>query len=395
MADDVRAQAQASLQEVEAVSSHLLPEPKNDMIPSPADPAMQAEIEKRKAEIDLSSSQSVIRFGSKAQTELQAISQDMLTGVRNKDVGPAGDSLRTLVGSIRGFSVRELDPNRKPSIWERLMGRAKPMQEFLSRYEEVQGQIDRITGQLLTHEHTLLKDIKSLDRLYEKTLDFYDELALYIAAGEAKLRELDDETIPAKEAEVQAAPEDQAVIKAQELRDLRAARDDLERRVHDLKLTRQVTMQSLPSIRLVQENDKSLVTKINSTLVNTVPLWETQLAQAVTIHRSREAAGVVREASDLTNDLLTKNAENLRQANKEIRTEMERGVFDIQAIEKANADLIATIQESLQIADEGKAKRAEAEKSLLRMEEELKQTLAAAKAKQTGLGETMSGSVPG
>jgi uncharacterized protein YaaN involved in tellurite resistance len=152
-------------------------------------------------------------------------------------------------------------------------------------------------------------------------------------------------------------------------------------------------MQSLPSIRLVQENDKSLVTKINSTLVNTVPLWETQLAQSVTIHRSREAAQVVREANDLTNDLLTKNAENLRQANREIRTEMERGVFDIQAIEKANADLIATIEESLQIADAGKAKRAEAEQSLKRMEEELKSALAAAKAKQTGLGESVGGAV--
>ncbi len=392
MAENVRAEAEESLKEVEAVTSHLLPEPKNDLVPSPTDPTVQAEIEKRKAEIDLSSSQSIIRFGSKAQTELQAISQDMLSGVRSKDVGPAGDSLRSLVGSIRGFSVKELDPNRKPSIWERLMGRAKPMQEFLARYEEVQGQIDRITGQLLTHEHTLLKDIKALDRLYEKTLDFYDELALYIAAGEAKLADLDANDIPAKEAAVQNAPEDQAVIRAQELRDLRAARDDLERRVHDLKLTRQVTMQSLPSIRLVQENDKSLVTKINSTLVNTVPLWETQLAQAVTIHRSREAAGVVREASDLTNELLTRNAENLRTANKEIRTEMERGVFDIQAIERANADLVATIQESLQIADEGKSKRAEAEKSLLRMEEELKQTLASARARETGLGDTMAGS---
>jgi uncharacterized protein YaaN involved in tellurite resistance len=386
MAQNVRAAAEATLKEVEAVSRHLLPEPKNDVLPSPEDPAIRAEIEKRKAEIDLSSSQSIIRFGSKAQAELQAISQDMLEGVRSKDVGPAGDSLRELVGQIRGFSVRELDPNRKPSLWERLIGRAKPMQDFMARYEQVQGQIDRITGQLLQHEHTLLKDIKSLDRLYEKTLNFYDELALYIAAGESKLRDLDETDIPAKEAEVQNAAEDQAVIRAQELRDLRAARDDLERRVHDLKLTRQVTMQSLPSIRLVQENDKSLVTKINSTLVNTVPLWETQLAQAVTIHRSREAAGVVREATDLTNELLTRNAENLRQANREIRTEMERGVFDIEAIERANADLIATIQESLQIADEGKARRAEAEKSLLRMEEELKQTLAAARARQTGLG---------
>jgi len=179
-------------------------------------------------------------------------------------------------------------------------------------------------------------------------------------------------------------------MKAQELRDLRAARDDLERRVHDLKLTRQVTMQSLPSIRLVQENDKSLVTKINSTLINTVPLWETQLAQAVTIQRSSEAAAAVRDANDLTNELLTANAENLRSANKTIREEMERGVFDIEAVKKANADLIGTIEESLQIADEGKRRRAEAEKELQQMEAELKSTLAAAKAKKTGLGDTVA-----
>ena len=178
-------------------------------------------------------------------------------------------------------------------------------------------------------------------------------------------------------------------MQAQELRDLRAARDDLERRVHDLKLTRQVTMQSLPSIRLVQENDKSLVTKINSTLVNTVPLWETQLAQAVTIQRSSEAAAAVRDANDLTNELLQANAENLRQANKTIREEMERGVFDIEAVKSANANLIATINESLEIADEGKRKRAEAETELQKMEAELKETLAAAKARGTGTGDTI------
>jgi uncharacterized protein YaaN involved in tellurite resistance len=248
-------------------------------------------------------------------------------------------------------------------------------------FEEVQGQIDRISEDLLGHEHALLKDIKSLDRLYEKTLEFYDELALYIAAGEAKLTELDEQTIPDKEAAVNAAPEDAQVMQAQELRDLRAARDDLERRVHDLKLTRQVTMQSLPSIRLVQENDKSLVTKINSTLVNTVPLWETQLAQAVTIQRSAEAAASVREASDLTNELLTANAENLRASNKTVREEMERGVFDIEAVKKANAELIGTIEESLQIADAGKAKRAQAEAELGKMEQELRDTLAAARSR--------------
>lgn len=384
MSEETRAQAEATLKDVETITANLLPEPKAELVPADAaDPATKAEIERRKAEIDLSSTQSIIRFGSAAQAELQAISQEMLSGVRSKDVGPAGTSLREMVTSLRGFSVDELDPNRKRSWWERLTGSAQPVAEFMARYEQVQGQIDKISGELLVHEHTLLKDIKSLDKLYEKTLAFYDELALYIAAGEAKIAELDAGDIPAKEAAVQAAPEGQGVMAAQELRDLRAARDDLERRVHDLKLTRQVTMQSLPSIRLVQENDKSLVTKINSTLVNTVPLWETQLAQAVTIHRGREAAGVVKEANDLTNDLLTKNAENLRQANVEIRTQTERGVFDIEAVQKANDDLIATIEDSLRIADEGKTKRADAERKLLEMEADLKGALASARSRTT------------
>jgi uncharacterized protein YaaN involved in tellurite resistance len=244
----------------------------------------------------------------------------------------------------------------------------------------VQSQIDKITDNLLGHEHQLLKDIKSLDKLYEKTLAFYDELALYIAAGTEKLAHLDARVIPMAEAELGSTAPDEKMMAAQELRDLRAARDDLERRVHDLRLTRQVTMQSLPSIRLVQENDKSLITKINSTLVNTVPLWETQLAQAVTIQRSSEAAKAVKDASDLTNELLTANAANLRTANRAIRTEMERGVFDIDAIRKANDELVATIQESLQIADDGKAKRAAAEQELEKMEVELRTTLASASA---------------
>jgi uncharacterized protein YaaN involved in tellurite resistance len=294
-----------------------------------------------------------------------------------------------MVSTIRGFSVSELDVRRKRTWWERLLGRAAPFANFVAKFENVQGQIDNITETLLGHEHTLLKDIKSLDVLYDKTLTFYDELALYIAAGEAKIKALDANDIPAKEADVSAVAEEKQVMKAQELRDLRAARDDLERRVHDLKLTRQVTMQSLPSIRLVQENDKSLVTKINSTLVNTVPLWETQLAQAVTIQRSREAAESIRAANDLTNELLTSNAENLQQTNRIVRTEMERGVFDIEAVKKANATLIATINESLAIADAGKAKRAAAEADLVKMEHDLRDTLASAKARKDGLGDTI------
>jgi len=397
MSETVRQKANESLAMVEEVTALVLPEPAdaNAVITlAQADKPLGDEIKRRMDEIDMMDTQSIVSFGSAAQAELQEISQSMLADVRNKDVGPAGDSLRDIVTTIRGFSVSELDVRRDRSWWEKLLGRAAPFAKFTAKFEQVQDQIDRITDNLLGHEHTLLKDIKSLDMLYEKTLQFYDELALYIAAGEAKIADLDSTVIPAKEAEVQAAPENDAVMVAQELRDMRAARDDLERRVHDLKLTRQVTMQSLPSIRLVQENDKSLVTKINSTLVNTVPLWETQLAQAVTIQRSAEAAKAVREANDLTNELLTSNAKNLRDSNKMIRTEMERGVFDIEAVKQANADLIGTIEESLQIADEGKAKRAAAETDLQEMEAKLRDTLAAAKAKKTGLGETASGSVP-
>ena len=395
MDDKTFKSAGTETKEVEDVTAVVLREPSTDLVPlETAEPAQKAEITRRMGELDMGNTQSIIEFGSSAQAELQTISQEMLSGVRNKDVGPAGDSLRDIVTTIRGFSVSELDMRRKRSFWERIIGKAAPAAKFAARYEDVQGQIDRITDNLLAHEHTLLKDIKSLDVLYDKTLDFYDELALYIAAGEAKIKELDETTIPAKVAEVDAAPEEEGVMKAQELRDLRAARDDLERRVHDLKLTRQVTMQSLPSIRLVQENDKSLVTKINSTLVNTVPLWETQLAQAVTIQRSAEAAAAVKEANDLTNELLTSNAKNLRESNKVVRQEMERGVFDIEAIKTANAELIATIQESLEIADEGKAKRAAAEEDLKKMETELKDTPTPAKARHTSTGHNMGESVP-
>lgn len=396
MSDTVKKKAAEDVALVEEVNAVVLPEPQAEVVPlQEADAPVGAEIRRRMDEIDMADTNSIVSFGSGAQAELQVISQSMLQDVRNKDVGPAGDSLRNIVTTIRGFSVSELDVRRDRSWWEKLLGRAAPFAKFTARFEQVQGQIDRITDDLLGHEHKLLKDIKSLDLLYGKTLDFYDELALYIAAGEEKLSELDRSEIPARAAEVEAAAEADQVIKAQELRDLRAARDDLERRVHDLKLTRQVTMQSLPSIRLVQENDKSLVTKINSTLVNTVPLWETQLAQAVTIQRSAEAAAAVRDANDLTNELLTANAANLRESNKMIRQEMERGVFDIEAVKQANADLIGTIEESLAIADEGKARRAAAEAELKKMEAELRDTLAAAKARQDKVGDTAGGAVPG
>lgn len=382
MPDHVRQQALEMTAEIQQVTQASLAEPAAELIPlEAAAPAEAAAIRARMAEIDIASTGSIIGFGSRAQLELQQISQAMLSDVKNKDVGPAGDGLRQMVTTIRGFSATELDTRRERSWWERLTGKAAPMANFMARYETVQAQIDKITENLLRHETTLLKDIKSLDLLYEKTLEFYRELALYIAAGEARLKQIDAEVIPAKESEVASANDSDTILRAQELRDLRAARDDLERRVHDLKLTRQVTMQSLPSIRLVQENDKSLVTKINSTLVNTVPLWETQLAQALTIQRSKQAAEAVKAANDLTNELLTRNADNLREANREVRTQIERGVFDIEAIKRANEQLIATIQDSLEIADAGKARRATAEQELQKMEAELRESLSSARAR--------------
>jgi uncharacterized protein YaaN involved in tellurite resistance len=380
MKTTVQTAAQKDLGTIQELNHVVLSDPQNETVLAEQD---QQRVRELAAQIDMTDTNSIIAFGAPAQGELQSISQSMLGGVRNKDVGPAGDSLRTMVTTIRGFAVSEGDTRSKRTFWEKLLGRVAPFAKFTARFEEVQNQLDRITDELLRHEHALLKDIKSLDQLYAKTLEFYDELALYITAGEFKIEQLDNEVIPAAAAAVDAADPENQVIKAQELRDLRSARDDLERRVHDLKLTRQVVMQSLPSIRLVQENDKSLVTKINSTLVNTVPLWETQLAQAVTIQRSQEAAQAVRGANDLTNELLTSNAANLRDANAAVRKEVERGIFDIDAVAKANEDLIGTIEESLSIADEGKAKRAEAEAKLKEMEADLRNTLASAKARKT------------
>lgn len=363
--------------------TELLPDIKHDIVPyEKVDLAERQMIDRLMEEIDLADSNSVIFFGSKAQQELTSISDNMLEGVRNKDLGSAGRSLNDMVSVLRGFEVEDFDPNNQPGFFMRLIrrifGGVTPVAKFIQQYEGVRRQVDTVTDDLEKHKTLLLRDIKSLDKLYSANLDYFHNLEAYIVAGERKLQYIDEDMIPAAEATASAADD---VLQAQELRDLRSGRDDLERRIHDLRLTRQVAMQGLPSIRLIQENDKGLVNKINSTLVNTVPLWRQQLAQAVTIFRSAEAAKSVRAASDLTNELLERNSENLRTANRTVREELERGVFDVNAVRRANENLIATVEESLQIADEGKRQRAEAEQQLQTMEAELKQTLKAASAR--------------
>lgn len=340
----------------------------------------EAQLGRLLQELDLNDTHSILFFGSKAQERLTEVSDQMLEGVRAKDVGPAGAALSEMVTTLKGFRVDDLNPNRKPGFLARLVGKGRPVVKFLQEYEAVRDQIETISGQLERHKTKLLTDVTALDRLYAANLDYFRTLEQYIAAGEAKLVELDESTIPALAAQVAASTD---MVEVQRLKDLRGARDELERRVYDLKLTRQVTMQGLPSIRMVQENDKGLINKINSTLVNTVPLWRQQLAQAVTIYRSGEAAETIRAATDLTNDLLRANADNLKSANAEARRQIERGVFDIEVVKHANQTLIETIEESLAIADEGKRARALASQELERLEADLRRTLTSASARRT------------
>ena len=333
----------------------------------------------RLAELDITDHHSILFFGSRAQEELTQISDRMLERVRAKDAVGAGDALNDMVLTLRGFEPGDWDSEGQPGWFSRLLGRGRKLTRFLQRYERVRDQVDQVTSRLERHQDELLVDIETLDRLYSANLGYLHDLEIYIAAGEHKLEELDRNDIPRLTA---AAETEGDTLAAQRLRDLRGARDDLERRVHDLRLTRQVTVQSLPGIRLVQENDQALVGKIASTLVNTVPLWRQQLAQGLTMQRARAAADSVGAANDLTNELLRANAAGLRDANRVTREQIERGVLDVQAISEANEQLIETIEESLRIADKGRAARTKAGRELLVLEQQLRESLAAAGARE-------------
>jgi uncharacterized protein YaaN involved in tellurite resistance len=349
-----------------------------------ASPERRAQIEQVMREVDVEDSNSILFFGTAAQRDVTTIADEMLEGVRAKDTAAAGRALNEMVDALRKLPVEELESSsrrRGPRMLARLFGRPRPVAKVLQRYEQVRTQVDAIHDRLDASVSVLMRDIGLLDRLYERTLDYFHRLELYIAAGDERLRRLDAETLPALVREAETSGD---LLTAQRLRDLRARRDDLERRVHDLKLTRQVTLQALPSIRLVQHNDKALVGRIASTMANTLPLWRQQLALAVTIARSAEAGETLKRATDLTSELLTANAETLRSSTQAIRVEVERGVVDIEAVRRANDALIGTIDDALRLADEGKRRRAEAEQQLVACESALKESLVAASARQLG-----------
>jgi uncharacterized protein YaaN involved in tellurite resistance len=341
---------------------------------APPSAERRPEIERLATQIDIADPGSVLRFGAEAQSRATAAADAMLEGARNREAGEAGATLSTLLGTLRGFDMSGLASKR--GFFARVFNRAgSEAARVLQRYETIKGQVEEVGDRLDTHRTRLLEDVEKLERLYGATLEWFHALGDHIAAGDMVLKRVDTEAIPAVTREVEGGDS----VAAQRLRDLRSARDELERRVHDLRLTRQVAMQALPSIRLIQENDKALASKIQSVIANTVPLWRQQLAQALAIQNMREAGQTLKQATDLTNELLTANAERLRQGNLEARTQLERGVFDIEAVKKANASLVATIEDSLRIAQDAQAQRASATKELEKAENEIRRVLIAAR----------------
>lgn len=318
---------------------------------------------------------SILRFGQEAQNRATSAADAMLEGARNREAGEAGETLASLLATLRGFDVASF--GEKPGFFARMFRKAAAeTHAVVSKYEDIRGQVESVGDRLDTHRTRLLEDVEKLERLYVATLDWFHALGDHVAAGEVVLTRVDTADLPALTTEVAGGDS----VAAQRLRDLRAARDELDRRIHDLRLTRQVAMQALPSIRLIQENDKALAAKIQSVIANTVPLWRQQLAQALAIGRMREAGRTLKEATDLTNELLTANAERLRQGNAEARVQLERGVFDISAVKQANAALVATIEDSLRIAEEAQVGRKAAAKELEAAEAEIRRALTKSRA---------------
>ncbi len=352
-------------------------------------PAVQQEqVRTLMAKIDVTDTHSVISFGVEAQRELSESADQMLERVRNKDIGPVGDTLNGLMTQVRGLGIDDLRPGEKQNWFERaVLRQTHPIARFVQRYETVDNQIAAISNQLDNHKVRLLRDVTLLDKLYEASLQYFHQLETYILAAEGKLQELDSQILPELRSKAEASGD---MLDAQTLRDITSRRDDLERRAHDLRLTRQVTMQSLPQIRMIQDVDKSLVTKIQSSILTTIPVWKSQIAMAITLWNQQQALKTQKAVTDTTNEMLQKNAELLKLGSAEARKEVERGIFDISTVKKVNEELIATIYESIQIAQEGKRRRADADVEMRRLEGDLKQALLSTK----DVREVTSGSPP-
>ena len=259
----------------------------------------------------------------------------------------------------------------------------KPFEKFATRYQKVATSIEKVTDQLERARMGLLKDMTVLEKMYELNLEYLKQLDLYIAAGEQILVEMETVKLPELEAEVRASDDP---IAAQRLADFRQAMGRFERRLHDLKLTRQIAIQTAPQIRLIQGNDTNLVEKIQSSILNTIPLWKNQIVIAITLYRQQQALGVQKQVTDMTNELLAKNAALLKDGSAKVAREVERGVVDIETLRQVNADLIGTIEETLRIQEEARTRRVQAEGELVQMQSQLKQKLLEVRSQAPAVG---------
>lgn len=324
------------------------------------------------AKIDVSDAQSVISYGSAAQTKLSEFSQSMLNHVQAQDIGPVGDSLTELMYRLQEANPGELRAG-EGNIFQRMFGKVKQsIYEVTAKYQKIGAQIDKISVKLEKEKDGLLKDNLMLEQLYQKNKDYFDALNIYIAAGELKMEELQTTIIPKA---MKKAEETGDQMDVQIANDYTQFLDRLDKRTHDLRLARQITIQQAPQIRLIQNTNQALAEKIQASIATAIPLWKNQVVIALTLLRQKDAVTAQRQVSETTNDLLKKNSEMLKISAIETAKENERGIVDIETLQTTQNDLIETIQETLRIQKEGKEKRRHAEVELGHMEDDLKQKL--------------------
>ena len=327
------------------------------------------EVEEFAGKIDLTNADHVMMYGADAQKKISSFADSILEGVKTMDTGDVGDTLTKLITELKGFE----GATEKPKGLRALFTSTKQqIANLKAKYDDVSVNVDKIASSLEQHQVQLLKDIAMFDQLYEINNTYFHELTMYIVAGEKRLKEVRETEL----AELRAAAQKSGdAMDAQKANDLDAQCDRFEKKLHDLKLTRQISLQMAPQIRLLQNNNAILVERIQSTLVNTLPLWKNQMVLALGLEHSQQAMQAQKAVTDMTNDLLKKNAEKLKQGTLATAKEAERGVIDIETLMQTNQSLIDTIDEVIRIQTEGRQKRVEAEKNLAQMENELKQKL--------------------
>lgn len=319
--------------------------------------------------IDLTNSGVVLQYGAAAQKNIANFSESTLNAVRTKDMGELGDMVTNLLGELKGFSAEE---EEKKGFFGMFKKASNNLQNMKIKYEKAEENVDRIAEQLEQHQMVLMKDAALLDQMYDKNLEYFKQLSMYILAGEKKLADERATTLQELYAKAQASglPED-----AQAANDYAALCDRFEKKLYDLKLTRQISIQMGPQIRMIQNNDTLMTEKIQTSLVNTIPLWKSQMVLALGINHSKQAMEAQRAVSDMTNELLKKNADMLKVATIETAKESERGIVDIETLQHTNESLISTLDEVMTIQTEGRQKRKDAEAELQRIEGQLRQKL--------------------